>query len=492
MPPEADTTSEFFDDVLDKAGFDAEPEQSHTGNGQSHNGHAQPGSFDAIAFLNSHGVRIKATKQDGSRTIYVLEECVFDPAHKGQDAAVTVEANGRIGYKCFHSSCASYKWQDVRAKLDPGCYDHKTGGSGKERPLTTPRLVNLATVQPTAIRWLWPGRIPLGKLTVVCGEPGLGKSQWLLDAIARVTTGNPWPGNAEGFNQAGSAILLSSEDDIQDTIVPRLIAAGADRQYVTALQGVEFQLDDKTPAKHRCFNLESDLPALEQAIDASPGCRIIGIDPISSYLGGTDSHKNAELRGLLAPLAELAAQQQVAVVAITHLNKTNGVKAMHRITGSLAFVAAARAAWLVAPDKENPKRRLFLPIKNNLAAESGGMAFGIVVVGGSPALAWEEGVVNVTADEALREDDRKEKTRDREKAWIGRQLAGGPRTQEALRTEANETGFSWRTIRRAADDLGVEKFKSSFRGGWSWRLTSQVDQEGPSPTEVATFDEKTF
>jgi len=352
--------------------------------------------------------------------------------------------------------------------------------SCNERPLTTPRLVNLGTIVPRAVRWLWPRRIALGKLTTIAGEPGLGKSQLLLDIIARVTTGNPWPDNIEGFNAAGSAVLLSAEDDIEDTIVPRLIAAGADLNYVTALQGVEFKLDDKTPAKQRCFNLECDLPALEQAINALPDCRIVGIDPISSYLGGTDSHKNAELRGLLAPLSDLAAKRNVAVVSVTHLNKTSGAKAMHRVTGSLAFVAAARAAWLVTQDKENATRRLFLPIKNNLAKDNGGLAFGIIDMGGSPALAWEEGIVNVTADEALREDDRKEKTREREKAWLTKQLADGPRTQEALRAEVRETGFSWRTIRRASEDLGVEKFKSGFRGGWSWRLP---DTDPPPSSE---------
>lgn len=373
---------------------------------------------------------------------------------------------------------------------------HKNGAvNGDARPFTTPRLVNLATVTPKPVTWLWPRRIAIGKLTTIAGEPGLGKSQLTLDLAARVSTGNPWPDGTLACG--GSVILLSAEDDIEDTIVPRLIAAGADRTKITAMQGVDFKIDDDTPAKERCFNLEQDLPALEQALDAQPDCRLVIIDPISSYLGNTDSHKNAELRGLLAPLGELATKRGVAVLTVTHLNKTSGAKAMHRITGSLAFVAASRAAWLVTPDRENAKRRLLLPIKNNLAADNGGLAFGIVGIDVNgddhPALAWEIGRVEITADEALSEDTlKRQQGRTQAKAWLKSQLADGPRTQEYLKSVADDADHKWRTVERAADELGIQKFKSGFRGGWSWRLPSEDDQEAPSPTELASFDENEF
>ena len=367
-------------------------------------------------------------------------------------------------------------------------YEPSDKASGGDSPIASPMLVNLGTVVPKSIRWLWPGRVAIGKLTTIAGEPGLGKSQLALDMSSRVTTGNPWPDDPEGFNEAGSVVLLSAEDDIEDTIVPRLKAAGADLKFITALQGIEFEHSDGK--KQRCFNLEQDLPHLEAAIKAVENCRLVVVDPISSYLGKTDSHKNAELRGLLAPLGELAAKHQVAVLAITHLNKTSGAKAMHRVTGSLAFVAAARAAWLVAPDKENHKRKLLLPIKNNLAPDGGGLAFGIVDINGAPALCWEEGIVTVTADEALA-DDSKEKPRDREKAWLQKQLAGGPVTQAFLREQANQTGFSWASIRRAANDLSVEKFKGSFRGCWSWKLPEGAHHP-PSHDQVSTFDDSSF
>lgn len=373
------------------------------------------------------------------------------------------------------------------------------GDTGDSRPFTTPRLVNLATVKPQAVEWLWPRRFPLGKISMIVGEPGLGKSQLTTDMTATVTTGGLWPdGTFNNSGQPGSVVLLSAEDDLSDTVVPRLIAAGAELDKVTAIQGVEFRLDDDSPAKERCFNLESDLPALEQAMAAQPGCRLVVIDPISSYLGKTDSHKNAELRVLLAPLAELAAKHMVAVVCVSHLNKTSGAKAMHRVTGSLAFVAAARAAWLVAADKSDPKRRLMVQIKANLAPDPGGLAFGIVDVDGAPALAWERGViVTTTADEALSDDvPRRNQNREAAKVWLEKLLTDGAMAQAAIKEKADQDGFAWRTIRRAAEDLGVESFKSDFKGGWSWRLQptepAADGSEPPSPSEVDTFDESPF
>jgi putative DNA primase/helicase len=364
--------------------------------------------------------------------------------------------------------------------------------NGHAQPFTTPRIVKLSEVTPRTVRWLWPSRVALGKLTLIAGEPGLGKSQLTLDMVARVTTGNPWPDDVLGvtFNQAGSAILLSAEDDIEDTIVPRLIAAGADLNFVTAIQGVDFQLDSKEPAKQRGFNLEKDMPALEQALNAQPDARLVVIDPIAAYMGKTDSHRDADTRGTLAPLAQLAAERNVAVVYVMHLNKSAGAKAGHRVSGSGAFIAAARAAWLVAPDKADPKRLILAQMKNNLAPNPGGLAFGIVQIGDAPALAWEQGIVSTTADELLA-DDKKTKTRDREREWLKKRLADGPLDQATIRSYSDETGFSWRTIQRAATDLGVEKFRSGFgKGGrWSWRLPGIDD---PSSQEVASYEESEF
>ena len=154
-----------------------------------------------------------------------------------------------------------------------------------------------------------------------------------------------WPDSSERA-PLGGVVMLSAEDDAADTIRPRLDAAGADCSRVSLLAGVSrFDLE----ANERflaTFNLARDLRALEEAIESTPDCRLVVIDPISAFCGATDSHKNADVRGLLAPLSELAQRQHVAVVGVNHLNKSGaGGPAIYRTMGSLAFVAAARAAW---------------------------------------------------------------------------------------------------------------------------------------------------
>jgi len=201
-------------------------------------------------------------------------------------------------------------------------------------------------VKPEPIRWLWPGRVPLGKLTLIVGDPGLGKSFLTLDLAARVSAGEPWPDAPGAENTPGAVVLLSAEDDLADTIRPRLDAAGADVERVAALS---------------ISSLQRDLPDLEKAMHDAPGVRLVVIDPITAYLAGTDSHKNADVRSLLAPLAELAARHRVAVVAVSHLNKHVGGSALYRAQGSLAFTAAARAVWLVAKDKADVGRVAWEP-----------------------------------------------------------------------------------------------------------------------------------
>ena len=119
------------------------------------------------------------------------------------------------------------------------------------------------------------------------------------------------------------------------------------------------------------------MKALDEAIELTPDCRLVIVDPITAYCGGVDSHKNAEVRGLLAPLSNLAERHEVAVVAVSHLNKSAGGSAIYRTMGSLAFTAAARAVWGVTKDKGDSQRRLMLPVKNNIAPDVMGLAYSI-------------------------------------------------------------------------------------------------------------------
>src|SRR5437660_11349850 len=214
-------------------------------------------------------------------------------------------------------------------------------------------------IAPKPLRWVWPGRIPLGKLTLLVGDPGLGKSLLTAGIASCVSRGASFPDGARC--DSGSAILLSAEDDPGDAIRPRLDAAGADVSRVHILDAVRVQLTDGSLTE-KSFNLETDIALLEGVLREHPDVRLIVIGPISAYLGGTDSHSNAEVRGLLSPLAALAAKYGVAVLAVTHLRKSAGA-AIYRAISSIAFAAASRAVWAVACDPEDEERRLLVPGK---------------------------------------------------------------------------------------------------------------------------------
>lgn len=347
----------------------------------------------------------------------------------------------------------------------------------------------VADIQTEPLRWLWTKRMPLGKLTIVSGDPGLGKSLVTLAIAAVVSRGGIWPCN-EGNAPIGDVVLISAEDDPADTLRPRLEAAGADLQRIHVLDQVSYS-DEDGVTRNRPWSFR-DTEALDYLLVSKPTCKLVVIDPLSAYLAGADSHKNSDVRSLLAPLAELAARRAVAVLTVSHLNKGAG-PAMYRTSGSLAFVAAARAAYAVAKDKDDPGRRLVLPIKCNLSADSSGLAYQIgVAPNGSPVVEWESQVVSITAEEALDADHEKyggQGERQEAMEWLREYLADGPRSARQVRTAAQDAGLSWITVRRAKDALGIRPTKAGFNGGWEWALPAKMLAKGEDthPKNVSTF-----
>lgn len=341
-----------------------------------------------------------------------------------------------------------------------------------------PVLVRVADVQPELVRWLWPGRIALGKLTLLCGDPGLGKSFITLDLAARTSTGSVWPDIPLLKNAPSGVVLLSAEDDLADTIRPRLDAAGANATQIVALQAVRrLRPDGKTEEAY--FDLTQDLPALEAAIQKSSECRLVVIDPLTAYLGKIDGHKNAEVRAILARLFELAARHKVAVLAVTHLNKASTLPAIYRAMGSLAFVAAARAVWAVVRDEddESGRRRLFVPVKNNLGADETGLAYALEPVGQTARVKWESDPVNIRADDALDGGGRKAKVQHDARQFVIDMITanGGDMPSDDLLEAAKEHGITEITLRRAKKAV-VTSYKEKGRGG-RWRCKLKGDQE---------------
>jgi hypothetical protein len=387
-----------------------------------------------------------------------------------KDANDILRAHGREGLRAaIEAAVADGSAQVITARFNESA-----------KATASAEIVRVSSVEPQLIKWLWPSRIARGKLTIVAGHPGLGKSQFTAFLAAKVSTGSHWPAR-EGDSPNGSVLMLSAEDDIADTIRPRLEAAGADIDRVHVLTAIKHE------DAARGFNLGRDLLALENALAKIGDVKLIIIDPITAYLGAIDSHKTGDVRALLAPVSELSARQGVAIVAISHLNKGGGNEAMGRITGSLAFVAASRAAFLIHKDPEDAKRRLFMPIKNNLGIDDSGLAFRIVereITGGilAPALEWENERVTCTADEVLAAANAnvgEEGVALREAVeFLRNELKDGPISQKMIKAGATANGISERTLRRAKSTLGVVTRKMGMKGGWSWELPRTEGGQG--------------
>jgi len=336
----------------------------------------------------------------------------------------------------------------------------------------TPVLVSrcAAEIAPEKIEWLWPGRFARGKHTCIAGEPGTGKSQLSIAIIAAVTTAGEWP-CAEGRAPLGSAIILSAEDGAADTIVPRLLAAGADLNRVHVVSAVR-----NGDGSRRALNLQHDLDLIEKKVAEVGNVALVVVDPVSSYLGKTDSHKNSEVRGVLEPLSEMAERTRVAILSVTHFSKAganNATKALHRFIGSIAFTGAPRAAFAVIEDSEHDGRRLFLHAKNNLARAPQGLAFRLeqcLVADDIVAsrILWEAEPVAITANEALAADAVGRETRTGKAdamKFLQAALAEGPVPAAEVKRMALDDGLTTKAIRSAREALRVKIERDGFGPG---------------------------
>jgi hypothetical protein len=315
---------------------------------------------------------------------------------------------------------------------------------------------------------------------------------------AKVATGGEWRCGERRAPQ-GSVLILNAEDGAGDTIVPRLHAAEADCGRVHIVSAV--RIDDEST---RGFNLQADIKLLEQKISEIGDVAliiIIIIDPVSSYLGKTDSHKNAEVRGVLEPLSAMAERRRVAVLSITHFSKAGaaiGAKALHRFIGSIAFVGAPRMGFAVIEDAEDKDRRLLLHAKNNLAAPPQGLAFRLrqTVVGGpgkdivASCVDWEPDPVTITANEALAAETGSNGPSpcQEAEAFLRELLADGALPQKQVKADSHAAGLSWATVRRAKARLKIKPYKSGMDGGWLWGLPKMLNRdEDAHLNNVSTF-----
>jgi putative DNA primase/helicase len=334
-------------------------------------------------------------------------------------------------------------------------------------------VVCMADVRPSAIEWLWQNWLAIGKVHVLAGEGGRGKSTILCNTTAITTTGTKWPDGAPA-SQVGSVIILAAEDDVEDTLAPRLMAAGADLSRVFVIRSV---FDEN---RRRGFSLQADLEQLEVEILKHDNVKLVIIDPVSSYLGKVDSHKNADVRSVLEPLGEMAARLRVAVICNNHFSKGGG-SANSRVIGSVAFVNQARAAFIVTPDDEDDSRMLLIPSKMNIAPIRHGLAYrieGCLIEFEGQEIAtsrimYESTPITITADQALAALDGSSENRSEKSEaidFLTDALREGPVSAKDLKKDAGDAGISPKSLRSAREALGIKPEKAGFESGWVWRL----------------------
>jgi putative DNA primase/helicase len=344
-------------------------------------------------------------------------------------------------------------------------------------------LTCAADVVPEAIVWLWPGWLPAGKISILAGSPGTGKTTLALAMAAIVSNGDTWPDGSQ-MKKPGSVLIWSSEDDPADTLVPRLMAAGADLRRIHFAQAVADEHGELQP-----FDPARDMHLLSERLSEMGGADLLIVDPIVSAVSG-DAHRVNDVRRNLQDLVNVAAAHRCAVLGISHFAKgTKGTSPAERVIGSQAFVALARMV-LVAGKDEAAERRILARAKSNISPDDGGVSYAIEQVEAGVGITasrvvWGE-LIQGTAREILgdveQEDDQEERTeRDEAADFLRSLLEGGPVSVRAIKADATGAGYAWRTIERAKRELGVDARKAGMKDGWVWTLPAEVRHEDDEP-----------
>jgi len=361
-------------------------------------------------------------------------------------------------------------------------------GAGPERE---PVIVNLADVQPECVAWLWHPFIPLGKLTILEGDPGVGKTSLALQLAAVVSRGHAFP-NTHGIpkerREPANVVYLSAEDGLADTHRPRLDACSADVARVFALTGIRERGEDGT-ASERAITLQ-DIPTLEQALTRVHPALLV-VDPLQAYFGAkVDMHRANETRPVLAALAALAERHKCAALCIRHLGKSHQDRPVYRGLGSIDFAAATRSILLAAENPRNPSQRVLAHVKSSLAAKGKSIGFEL----GDSSFHWT-GIVDLTADELLAQPLRSGDHSAVEDAadFLQEALGDSPRPVRELLREAKRHRINRASLRRAKMDMGVTVHRAGLggargQGEWMWSLGEQRDAPSGSRCSQTLLD----
>lgn len=346
-------------------------------------------------------------------------------------------------------------------------------------------LTPASSITPVPIRWLWPGWVARGKLTVLAGAGGSGKTTLAVGLIGTLTSGGRWP-DGELCNEKGNALIWSSEDDPADTLVPRLMAAGADLSRVHIIQGrVNAATNEREP-----FDPATDFDLLKEAVEEIGGASLLLLDPVVNVVKG-DMHRANDVRRALQAVIDFAEAHWCAVLGITHFSKGSGASSpADRVIGSQAFGALARAV-LVAAKQEDTETRVLARAKSNISDDQGGVGYVVepCTVGDgieTTRVLWGERIEgsarDILADVESAGDDDQRSELEEACDFLRDTLHSGPVPTKQIKSEAADAGLSWATVRRAQKAIGAEAVKEGGRLGdgkqqWVWQLSAEGAQK---------------
>jgi hypothetical protein len=327
-------------------------------------------------------------------------------------------------------------------------------------------IVHLNRVAADTVHWLSPGRLAAGKITVLDGDPGLGKSTLLCEFAARITRGEALPGGQP--SKPRTVLILSAEDDLHDTIRPRIDAAGGDPRRVVSFLAVPDGSQFGRP-----FVIPGDVPVLESIVLRTETALVI-VDPLMAYLHRRhNANSDQDVRRALAALKTLGERTGAAIVVVRHLNKSPSANPLYRGGGSIGIIGAARCGLLLAPHPDDPHLRILAATKGNLGHPPPSLAFRLEPVPhlGVTRVAWESESAFTAAAllQATAETPETRSALDDARHWLRQTLASGPRPARELEQEARAQGIASRTLVGARKAEGVIARKEQTRNG-RWLL----------------------
>lgn len=306
-------------------------------------------------------------------------------------------------------------------------------------------FIDLDQITTSCVQWLWPGRLAVGHLAILDGDPGLGKSLVTLDLCARITTGRPYP-DGHPCPRPGHVIVVNGEDGARDVIPGRLRAAGADLERV--------QVYDRSDGEAE-LRLPSQVKRLEDAVARRGVCYVV-LDPITAFLDANVNLANdRSVRAALAPLVHLARRHGCVIQLVRHLNKSGGDNPLYRGLHSIGFTANCRVAWLLARDPKVAQQFVLAQPKSNLDPPQPSLSYAIESDGaGSARLAWR-GASPWSDRELLTAAQHGLRSRLTAQEFLLSFLKDGPRSTRDIWAEAQQHRFSRRTLDRARDELRI-------------------------------------